>query len=167
MTLQALAQIGGVIGVIASLIYVAIQIRNSARAVRASAYQQLAANTSANWTVLAQNGDLTDILLRDLDDFHTLSRLEMARFRFRSMAYLRHYENAWFQHNNGTLKEDDWLAIAADMDSLFSNPGARTMWPLIKNRSTANFRAHVDAIAGRSSAVAAQPSESKPATVSS
>ena len=167
MTLQALAQIGGVIGVIASLIYVAIQIRNNARAVRASAYQQLAANTSANWTVLAQNGDLTDIMLRGLDDFHTLSRLEKARFRFLAMAYLRHYENAWFQHNIGTLKEDDWLAIAADMDSFFSGPGARTVWPLVQNRSNAKFRAHVTAIVERHAASAGQPTEGKPATVSS
>ena len=167
MTLQALAQIGGVIGVIASLIYVAIQIRNSARAVRASAYQQLAANTSAHWSVLAQNGDLTDILLRGMDDFHTLSRLEKARFRFNAMANLRQYENAWFQHSIGTLKEDDWLAVAADMDSLFSNPGARTVWPLIQNRSNAKFRAHVNAIVERSAASAGQPLDSKPATVSS
>jgi len=167
VTLQALAQIGGVIGVIASLIYVAIQIRNNARAVRASAYQQLAANTSANWTVLAQNCDLTDIMLRGLDDFHTLSRLEKARFRFLAMAYLRHYENAWFQHNIGTLKEDDWLAIAADMDSFFSGPGARTVWPLVQNRSNAKFRAHVTAIVERHAASAGQPTEGKPATVSS
>ena len=167
MTLQALAQIGGVIGVIASLIYVAIQIRNNARAVRASAYQQLAANTSTHWSVLAQNGDLTDIVLRGTDDFHTLSRLEKARFRFNTMANLRQYENAWFQHNIGTLKEDDWVAIAADMDSFFSNPGARTVWPLVQNRSNAKFRAHVTAIVERYAASAGQPTEGKAATVSS
>ncbi len=167
MTLQALAQIGGVVGVIASLIYVAIQIRNNARAVRASAYQQLAANTSNHWSVLAQNGELTDIVLRGTDDFHTLSRLEKARFRFNTMANLRQYENAWFQHNIGTLKEDDWLAIAADMDSFFSNPGARTVWPLVQNRSNAKFRAHVTSIVGRYAASAGQSSDGKPATVSS
>ena len=167
MTLQALAQIGGVIGVIASLIYVAIQIRNNARAVRASAYQQLAANTSAHWSVLAQNGDLTDILLRGLDDFHTLSRLEKARFRFNPMANLRNYENAWFQHNIGTLKDDDWLAIAADIDSLFSNPGARTMWPLIKNRSNASFASMSTRLWSAAQLPLANLQDCIPATVSS
>ncbi len=164
MTLQEITQIVGGIGVTASLIYVAIQIRNNARAVRASAYQQLATNTSANWTVLAQNGDLTDIMLRGLDDFHPLNRLEKARFRFMAMAYMRHYENAWFQHNIGTLKEDDWLAIAADMDSLFSNPGARTMWPLIKNRNNASFRAYTDALVERHAATT-RSSELQSATI--
>ena len=83
------------------------------------------------------------------------------------MAYLRHYENAWFQHNIGTLKEDDWLAIAADMDSFFSSPGARTVWPLVQNRSNAKFRAHVTAIVERHAVSAGQPLDGKPATVSS
>ena len=41
MTLQESLQILGGIGVIGSLIYVAIQIRNDARAVRAAAYLQI------------------------------------------------------------------------------------------------------------------------------
>ena len=116
---------------------------------------------------LAQNGDLTDIVLRGTDDFHTLSRLEKARFRFNTMANLRQYENAWFQHNIGTPKKDDWVAIAADMDSFFSNPGARTVWPLVQNRSNAKFRSHVTAIVERNAASAGLASDGKPATVSS
>ncbi len=49
MTLQQLAQILGAIGVIASLIYVAIQIRNYARAVRAATYQRLSASLATMW----------------------------------------------------------------------------------------------------------------------
>ncbi len=45
MTLQELAQILGGIGVIASIIYVGIQIRNNARAMRAATYQQLSVIT--------------------------------------------------------------------------------------------------------------------------
>ena len=66
-----------------------------------------------------------------------------------------------------TLKDDDWLAIAADMNSFFSNPGARTVWPLVQNRSNAKFRAHVTSIVGRYAASAGQSSDGKPATVSS
>lgn len=47
MTLQETLQILGGIGVIASLIYVAIQIRNNARAVRAATYHQVSTISSA------------------------------------------------------------------------------------------------------------------------
>ena len=82
--------------------------------------------------------------------------MEKARFRFMLMAFMRRFENAWFQHRIGTLKEGDWQAIAADLDSLYSLPGARAAWPLVKTRSNANFRAHIDSIVERHTAVAAQ-----------
>jgi hypothetical protein len=41
MNLQQVLQILGGVGVIGSLIYVAIQIRNNSRALRAATYQQL------------------------------------------------------------------------------------------------------------------------------
>jgi hypothetical protein len=169
MTLQEIVQIIGGIGVIASLIYVAIQIRNNARAVRAAAYQQLSVSMSGPWDALFLNGEACSLVLRGCDDFAVLDRVEKARFRFMVMAFMRRFENAWFQHKIGTLKEGDWQAISADLDSLYSLPGARAAWQLVKNRSNPNFRSYVDMIVQRSTAadVAAQPSELRPATVSS
>lgn len=166
MTLQEITQIVGGIGVIASLIYVAIQIRNNARAVRAAAYQQLTVSMSTPWDAMLLNGEACSLVLRGSDDFAALDRVEKARFRFFLMAFMRRFENAWFQRNIGTLKEDDWQAIAADLDSICSLPGARTAWALVKNRSNAKFRAHVDTIMERHLA-ASKPSELKSATVSS
>ena len=169
MTLQETVQIIGGIGVIASLIYVAVQIRNNARAVRASAYQQLSVSMSAPWDALFLNGEACGLVLRGCDDFTALDRVEKARFRFMIMAFMRRFENAWFQHKIGSLKEGDWQAIAADLDSMYSLPGARAAWHLVKNRSNAQFRAHVDAIVQRGAAAdaATRSSELKPATVSS
>jgi len=82
MTLQEIVQILGGVGVIASMIYVGIQIRNNARAVRAATYQQLSVNTVNGWLNLGHDGDTTDILLRGRDDFFALSPVESARFRF-------------------------------------------------------------------------------------
>lgn len=155
MTLQQIAQILGAIGVIASLIYVAVQIRNNARAVRAAAYQQLSAAMASSWETLANNGESISIMLRGGDDFDSLGRIEKARFRLWLMAYARKYENAWFQYKIGTLREKDWLAIAADMDSLFSLPGSRTAWPLVSNRSSVDFRAVVAAVVERQAATSA------------
>jgi hypothetical protein len=159
MTLQEITQIVGGIGVIASLIYVAIQIRNNARAVRASAYQQLSVSMSGPWDDIARNGELCGLVLRGCDDFASLDRVEKARFRFMLMAYMRRYENAWFQHKIGTLKEGDWQAIASDLDSMYSLPGSRAAWQLIKNRSNANFRNYVDKVVERGTAAdtATQP----------
>lgn len=154
MSLAELSQALGVIGVIASLIYVAVQIRNSARAVRASAYQQLALTTANQWDMLFGSEELCNLVLKGCDNFAVLTRVEKSRFRFFLMSVIRRFENGWFQHKIGTLKTGDWQAIAADMDSLFSLPGTQAAWPLIKTRSNPEFRAFVDAIVKRQAPMA-------------
>ena len=149
MNLQELAQIGGVIGVIMSIIYVGIQFRNNARALRAATYQQLSASVTAPWDNLFNNAEGCSLVLRGGDDFNSLDRLENARFRFAHMATMRRYENAWFQHRIGTLKGDDWRAISANLKSLFTSPGTLAAWELVKNRSIPEFRANIDDFARR------------------
>ena len=146
MTLQEILQILGGIGVIASMVYVGIQIRNNARAMRAATYQQLSALTIQGWQSMAHNGETMDIMLRGMDDFSALSRVEKARFRMIVMSQARSYENAWFQFKIGTLRESDWKAFTVDFETFFSTPGTKAAWPLVKNRYNAEFTALVDEI---------------------
>ncbi len=146
MTLQETAQFLGGVGVIASIVYVGIQIRNSARALRAATYQQLSVTTMQVWFGLAHNGETTGIILRGADDFSALNRVEKARFRFFVMGYVKSFENAWFQHKIGTLRESDWKASSADLHSFFSAPGASVVWPLVKNRFNAEYAAFLDEV---------------------
>ena len=146
MTLQEIVQILGGIGVIASMIYVGIQIRNNARAMRAATYQQLSALAIQGWHSMAHNGETMDVMLRGMDDFSALSRVEKARFRMVVMAQARSFENAWFQFKIGTLRESDWKAFTVDFETFFSTPGTKAAWPLVKSRYNAEFTALVDEI---------------------
>ncbi len=155
MTLPETAQILGGIGVIASIIYVGIQIRNNARALRAATYQQLTAAFTANLDVLFQNAEACSLVLRGADDFNSLDRLEKARYRFQLMAMLRRYANAWFQYKIGTLRDEDWQQICSHLEALFSVPGNAVAWQLIKNRSPADFRKFIDDMIVRMAPIAA------------
>ena len=146
MTLQETAQILGGIGVIASIVYVGIQIRNNARALRAATYQQLSVISLQGWLSMGHNGETTGIMLRGMDDFSALNRVEKARFRFIVMGYVKGFENAWFQHNIGSLRENDWRASTSDLHSFFSTPGTHAVWPMVKNRFNPEFVAFVDQV---------------------
>ena len=64
MSLQELAEIGAAmsgVGVIASVIYLSIQISNNTRAVRASAFQQVVNSFAAISFDIAKDRDLVDL----------------------------------------------------------------------------------------------------------
>ena len=158
MTLQETAQILGGIGVIASLIYVAIQIRNNARAVRAATYHQVSNTFISHWDGLARDAETLSVMLRGGKDFASLSdNVELSRYYLNMMANMRRFENAWFQYKVGVLKESDWQAIAYDMDSLFAYPGTRMAWDGINNRSSEEFRKYVDEVSRRQAALVPPP----------
>ena len=160
MSLAEVSQGLGVIGVIASLIYVAIQIRNNARAVRSSTYHQVSNSFVTQWDSFVNNGEACSAVRRGSDDIANLTDdVDLTRYHFFMMAAMRRFENAWFQHKVGVLKEADWQAIAYDMDSIFSYPGPRFVWEGVKNCSSVEFRSYVDAVVKRQAGAAAAASQ--------
>ena len=149
MTLQEVLQILGGVGVIGSLIYVAIQIRNNARAVRAATYHQISIAMTGALFNMANNGELADLVLRGGDDFDVLTRLEKARFRFHAMFVLSFNQNVFQQRKIGALHNSDWDSFSADLIAYFDMNGARQAWPTYRRRFNPDFQAHVEAIVAK------------------
>ena len=152
MTLAEITQLLGGFGVIASLIYVAIQIRNNARAVRASTFLQISNTMTGSLFNMANNGELLDIILRGGDDLDSLTRLEKARFRFHAMFVLSFNQNVFQQHKIGALHADDWDSFSVDLAAYFEMKGARQAWPGYKRRFNPDFQAHVEDIVRKANA---------------
>lgn len=164
MTLQEFAQLGGTasgIGVIVSFIYVAIQIRNNTRAVRAAAFQNLASSITGQLDDLARNGELCSLVLRGGDDFESLDRVEKARFRFQTLSFMQRAENAYMQHRIGTIRESDWAGLQVTLEAILSSPGRRAAWNLVRTRTGLEFRTHVDELAAKQAAMPHVPSPVK------
>lgn len=115
----------GVIGVIASLIFVGVEIRQNTRAVRGATYQSLA---EASMTLLfrladdpAVSGQIDAWGRGEPLDPETVDKIEAL-----VMAYLRHLENAYYQMEEGTLRPEfleNWLGNPS-----FGLPQMRPFW---------------------------------------
>ncbi len=79
---------------------------------------------------MGNNGETAGIMLRGMDDFTSLNRVEKARVHFILMSFAKGHENAWFQNKIGTLHEGDWKATLSDLHSFFSVPGAHVVGKL-------------------------------------
>ena len=68
------------IGVIASIIFLGLERRNSTTQAQIATIQQVVAQLSEWRELLASDGELADKYMRALKDFHQLTALEQERF---------------------------------------------------------------------------------------
>lgn len=129
-------------GVIASLIFVGVEVRQNTQAVRGATYQSLTESSM-------------DLLFRLADDpsagvqIDAWGRGEEVEPQVRSkvealvMAYLRHLENAYYQMEEGTLREEfleNWSG-----NPTFSLPYFATFWQQRKRAFGRDFQAYLEA----------------------
>ena len=145
MTLAEFSQIAVALGTIASIVYAAIQIRNNAKALRASAIQHFVNSFTSHWDEMARNPELSSLMLRGADDFESLNSLEQVRFRFALTSLMRRWENVWNHLNDGTRKDSD-LPSDQFQEAIVSAPGFCSAWELIKIQSGSAFAKHVDGL---------------------
>ncbi len=149
MSLQELASLGAAmsgVGVIASVIYVSIQILHNTRAVRASAFQQVVNSFAAISFDIAKDKSLIELYLRAGRDFASLGDVERAQYSLMLLSFLRRAENVFFQSEIHMLQTQHWSGIRDSIKAIITPPGARACWGEIKNRVNPEFRTFVDGL---------------------
>ena len=131
MTLEQLffaSQIAAAIGVIASLIFVGIQVRDSAKATRSATAQAVHENYAGWYLDLAGNASALDTCTRGFVDLGALSPPQKAQFVCTFMAFMSHSQNAFHQWRQGHLADDLWACWEALMMNLVNTPGGAAFW---------------------------------------
>ena len=135
-------EVVGVIGVIASLVFVGIEIRQNTQAVRGATYQSLAGSSMDLLFYMADHPELN----AERDAWgrgEQLSGPARARVEAVVLAYLRHLENAYYQMEEGTLKPElleNWAG-----NSTLSMPHFREFWSQRRGAFSAGFRDFLEA----------------------
>jgi hypothetical protein len=143
--------------VIASLVYLATQIRQSreqmganTRAVRASTQHDIFENL--NDISMRPFGDPAnyEAIRIGMADYEQLAEADRLRFHFWAGGLLLGYENAYYQYRSGLLDEDRWNFYRDQLASLFQNvaPGFTQWWRISALPWTPEFVALVEEILG-------------------
>lgn len=131
MTLEQLAlsaEIVGGAGVIASLVYLAAEIRRQSRLNRLNAVNNLAAQWSDLMTSLHDSPELAGIWLKGLHDFDALNATEKLRFGAYFGRFLRNSEGLYLHWLDGTLDTMLWRGTQRTLRDLIILPGAQAWW---------------------------------------
>jgi hypothetical protein len=116
------------VGVIASLVFVGIQVRDSAKAVRAATAQAVHENYAGWYLALADNASALTTCTKGFIDLASLTPAEKAQFVCTFMAFLSHSQNAFHQWRLGHLAKDLWACWEALMMNLVHTPGGAEFW---------------------------------------
>ena len=131
MELSQLADVGEFIGgaaVLVTLVYLASQVRQSAQATRASAFQASTNEIGRVNQLLADDGDLSTIMLKGWQDPDSLSPLERIRFGFVINSVLRIYESIFYQMKQNAVEQEVWKSHEDRLLAILRLPGASHLW---------------------------------------
>ena len=136
MTWDAIGAIGDFVGgiaVVASLIYLAIQVRHSARVTNQNTKEQQATNREAvldaffRWRALVVDGELSRIYLKGCEDLAHLDGEERFRFGLLIEEFFLVNERLFERASEGTGEIPSFIAVEATA-KLLEKPGARQWW---------------------------------------
>ena len=151
MSLSDLASIGSLVSgaaVLGSLIYLALQVRQTDRNQQASIRQ--GRTTRAIDLLLAQlEPGIANAWPRGLEAPDEITQTELRQFLLLCRAQFHHVEDAFYQHEEGLLNDAAFATVLEGMRGLARFPGARAAWEGIRRTHTGRFADFMDDLVAR------------------
>ena len=143
MTIQEMGAAGELIGgiaVIFTLIYLALQIRQNTIAVRLSTLHDVKDTIRETNLLMAEQGDLAEIVFEGLGDLEKLTGAPRARFYTWAHNLFLGYENLYLQYIGGALDSHHWSGMAQHMTDVSNVPGMQAYWADRRHWFTEEFQ---------------------------
>ena len=149
MNWDAIGAIGELIGgaaVIATLIYLAIQLRQSTKGIRAQSYYNVVSGKNALYRELGSNKELFNILSQGLAADPPLDSItDGARAHLIFYAFMNEFETTYLLYKADAVEEEIWLRDKAQMAGMIGFPGMINWWSLAKQYFHEDFVVEVAA----------------------
>jgi hypothetical protein len=144
--LSAIGQMVAAIGVIPSLIYLAVQIREQNKERRRAGINIL----TAQWSELVKSAQesraFAALFLRGMRSFQDLDAPDKLRFSAFFSRFTRNCEGMFIYYRDGALEKALWDEVERTMSDYFAYGRVREWWETRKHWLTDEFRAVVEAI---------------------
>ena len=146
----AIGQVLGALGVIASLIYLAAQVRQNNRASSVAAKLASTQLLSEFVDSLIADPELMDVWIRGRERFETLDRVDHMRFSNMCLKAFWFFSAAHYQLRAKTLQEDDWTEFYSVICFWLDGNGVRAWWDKTgRARFGKSFSSFIDAEVAR------------------
>lgn len=139
-----LAEVVSAIAIIVSLIYVGIQVKDNAVAVRASAANDAAALAMSWYTNVGSDAQRSTLLLNGMTNPETLSREEKYQFTMMVQGVMLAFQNAFYLSETGVLEKDIRDTMTRTLLTVKDQPGFHQFWQERRALFRDSFAFYVD-----------------------
>ena len=153
MTFEQLGGLGefiSAIAVVASLVYVASQLRQNTRSLRTASFQAVMQTASEHTRLFVQDAAVTGLYLRGIESYSALDPVEKQRFGYLMLNTVWSFEIALSLHEEGIYTDSRLQAQLGHLLSELASPGGAEWWEENAPRIDQKARDYIDA--SRSSA---------------
>lgn len=135
---RTVIEIGGLLSVVGSLIFVGIEISQNTAAVRGATQQEVSNQVSELYKLQAENEKIAYLISQTEHGIRKsdLTETDYARFWGYAMVGYRRVENIYLQYKNGFLSEDAFKRIGIEF---YRRPLLRDIWEGTKDSFDPEF----------------------------
>jgi hypothetical protein len=143
-TINTVAQLVAAFGVVASLFYLSVQIRQNTISQRAIVVDSLAHAFVDLLGPQAIDADLANVFASVVADWDNASLEQRGRAITVLFPMFKVFEDAWFQYRHGTLDAEHWEGWDAFIRMYYHQPGVQVWWRLRRAAFARGFREYLE-----------------------
>ena len=136
----------GAVGVIASLLYLARQMRHGVADARRAAAQAVFTKMNTAFETTSSNPQLADVFVRGTANLSDLSPEEAIQFSGLLLTLTRPYEELLHYKRAGAVEDWVWESVELLIVRLLTTRGGLEWWSKRRSWFTSSFQAHVDTV---------------------
>lgn len=147
MSIEDLSSIGEIIAAIATvvtLVYLAIQLRQNTRALKASTFQSISSELGQNVQPLLQTPDMAAIFAKGMNEPDALTMDERLKNQAMYLAMFRRLESVFVQTELGSIDREFVLGPELSLLSIINSQFGREWWESAKPIFYKPFVTHVE-----------------------
>jgi hypothetical protein len=137
----AIGELVSAFAVLATLLYLSIQIRQNSKMMKANSKQSI---SDATQQMIYKMLDEPEVAHKMLNGGGDLDGIEFTKAYLLTRAMFRGYEAQIYQHEVGLLDEKEWHELKKVIEETSNFPGFHQLWPELANSVSPSLKAIVE-----------------------
>ena len=133
------------VGVIAGIVFLAIEIRQNTNMMQAQTRESVSQNIMLALSSVAGNLELSEIMVKgSLGELENGWNAEWIAFQSQAEVGFRSWENEFYQYEQGLFQDDEFFPHQETWRNLLATPGFRQVWEGAREGYSVRFRQVID-----------------------